>query len=188
MPQPFPPQPRPPIIPTGYDPAADDIFAGVPQGQPQKEVPKATATIRSPIGVQGVLTFSQLPNGATRITGQITKLPSGPHGFHIHEKGDLRNLCGSAGGHFNPESKNHGAPTDAVRHAGDLGNIIADENGIANVDITDQIIKFEGPFSIIRRAVVIHENADDLGKGGDDESLRTGKAGKRIACAIIKEA
>ena len=63
----------------------------------------------------------------------------------------------STGPHFNPAGKKHGAPTDEERHAGDLGNIVAGEDGVAKIDITDAQIPLEGPNSIIGRAVVCHE-------------------------------
>ena len=61
----------------------------------------------------------------------------------------------SAGPHFNPFGKEHGGPKDENRHAGDLGNIIADDNGTAKVDIVDSQIPLDGPYSIIGRSVVV---------------------------------
>ena len=46
------------------------------------------------------------------------------YGFHIHNYGVYDNNCDSTGGHYNPENKNHGAPTDEERHVGSLGNIM----------------------------------------------------------------
>ena len=40
-------------------------------------------------------------------------------------------------------------------------------------------------YNIIGRGLVIHEDPDDLGLGGDKTSLTTGNSGKRIACAVI---
>lgn len=51
--------------------------------------------------------------------------------------------------------------------------------------LNDTKISLNGPNSIIGRAVVIHENEDDLGKKKNKDSLTTGNAGKRIACGII---
>ena len=64
-----------------------------------------------------------MPGGPVTITGSVAGLAAGPHGFHVHTNGVLTNNCADAGGHFNPENKNHGAPNAAERHVGDLGNI-----------------------------------------------------------------
>ena len=100
--------------------------------------------------------------------------------------------CTYAGPHFNPAGKTHGAPGDEERHAGDLGNITAGEDGVASISLTDAQIPLTGPNSILARAVVVHELADDLGKGDHSEpgtqgktSKTTGNAGARLACGVI---
>jgi len=138
-------------------------------------------------GAPDVLVLEQANAAApVRITGTITNLtPAGNHGFHVHESGNVTGGCGSTGGHYNPHGKDHGAPTDADRHIGDLGNIVADSDGKAVIDITDQLISLTGNESIIGRAIVVHEGTDDLGKGGDEGSKKTGNAGGRRVCGII---
>jgi Cu-Zn family superoxide dismutase len=96
------------------------------------------------------------------------------------------------GPHFNPGGKAHGAPGDEERHAGDLGNITAGADGSAAIELTDTQIPLSGPNSILGRAVVVHELADDLGKGDSSEvgtqgktSKTTGNAGARLACGVI---
>lgn len=105
--------------------------------------------------------------------------------FHIHEFGDTTNGCASCGGHFNPQGAKHGAPEDAERHIGDLGNIIANEDGIARIEISDSKVQLLGPHSVVGRAIVVHAGEDDLGKGGNAESLKTGNAGGRFACGKL---
>ncbi|XP_014503914.1 superoxide dismutase [Cu-Zn] 2 isoform X1 [Vigna radiata var. radiata] len=147
--------------------------------------PKGVALVIGDNNVRGSLQFLQHTNGTTHVTGRITGLSPGFHGFHIHAFGDTTNGCNSTGPHFNPLKKDHGAPSDDERHAGDLGNIVAGPDGVAEISIRDTQIPLTGVHSIIGRAVVVHADPDDLGKGGHELSKSTGNAGARIACGII---
>lgn len=89
------------------------------------------------------------------MTGTITGLKPGDHGFHIHQFGDYSGGCVSAGPHFNPFSKDHGGPQDEIRHAGDLGNVVANAKGEVKLDILDKQIPLTGANSIIGRSVVV---------------------------------
>jgi len=146
---------------------------------------KAVCVMKGDV-VNGVVKFTQSGDGsAVTVEGEIKGLNPGKHGFHVHEFGDNTNGCVSAGAHFNPEGKKHGAPEDAERHVGDLGNVTADSNGVAKFTITDKVISLSGSHSIYGRTMVIHADEDDLGKGGKDDSLTTGHAGARLACGVI---
>lgn len=63
--------------------------------------------------------------------------------------------CTSAGPHFNPFSKEHGAPYDTERHVGDLGNIVAGSDGVAKINITDKVISLCGSLCVIGRTLVV---------------------------------
>ena len=66
------------------------------------------------------------------------------------------------------------------------GNIVSDKDGNVKCEFSDHMIKLHGfKSNIIGRAIVIHADCDDNGLGGFDDSLTTGHAGKRIACAVI---
>lgn len=80
-------------------------------------------------------------DGSCRITYRIVGLAPGLHGFHVHEFADFSNGCVSAGPHYNPFGATHGGPDDEVRHVGDLGNVEANEEGIAQGEIIDRFIK-----------------------------------------------
>lgn len=90
-----------------------------------------------------------------------------------------------SGDHFNPDARQHGGPDDRDRHAGDLGNIRADASGAVRSSQQDTTISLQGRNSVVGRALVIHQQRDDLGRGGNDESRRNGNSGGRIACEII---
>ncbi|CAJ0578456.1 unnamed protein product, partial [Mesorhabditis spiculigera] len=129
----------------------------------------------------GVIDFIQNGNSLS-LNGTIEAalgLAPGLHGFHIHEKGDLGDGCLATGAHYNPHKMTHGAPTDSNRHIGDLGNINAPASGNLDIRVADTLASLNGQFSILGRAVVVHEKADDLGKGQSDLSKTTGDAGSR---------
>lgn len=146
---------------------------------------KAVAVLKGASEVEGVVTLTQDDDGPTTVNVRITGLTPGLHGFHLHEFGDTTNGCISTGPHFNPNNLTHGAPEDEVRHAGDLGNIVANAEGIAEATIVDTQIPLTGPNSVVGRAFVVHELEDDLGKGGHELSLSTGNAGGRLACGVV---
>ena len=138
--------------------------------------------------INGVVHFTEEPsNSRVRIDVSLTGLKSsGLHGFHVHEAGDLTDKCTSMCAHFNPYNTTHGCPGMEKRHVGDLGNIHTNSKGEAKYAFYDNVIKLRGSKSnIIGRGLIIHEDEDDCGKGGNAESLKTGNAGKRIACAVI---
>ncbi|KAF1869959.1 hypothetical protein Lal_00017537 [Lupinus albus] len=145
---------------------------------------KGVAVLGSSEGVTGTVYFNQEGNGLTTVTGTLSGLKPGLHGFHVHALGDTTNGCLSTGSHYNPNGKEHGAPEDENRHAGDLGNINVTDDGAVSFSITDNQIPLTGPNSIIGRAVVVHADPDDLGKGGHELSKTTGNAGGRVACGI----
>lgn len=92
----------------------------------------------------------------------------------------------SAGPHYNPHQKTHGGPCDETRHVGDLGNVTADSEGVAQGSITASLVMLSGEFSVLGRSFMVHADPDDLGRGGVELSLTTGNAGARLACGEIK--
>lgn len=106
--------------------------------------------------------------------------PETEHGIHIHEFGDCSEADGtSAGGHYNPEGHEHGLPDEEMRHAGDLGNLKADKDGVAHYEITVKNISLVGPGNpIVGRGVIVHAKPDT-------GAQPTGEAGARLACGVI---
>ncbi|KAG5684256.1 hypothetical protein PVAND_013492 [Polypedilum vanderplanki] len=147
---------------------------------------KAIAVLGFSNSVHGNITFSQSScTEAVLVQIEITGLTPGKHGFHVHEKGDLSNGCTSTGSHFNPDRLNHGAREAQVRHVGDLGNVVADDQGRVSTSFSDNVITLFGARSIIGRAIVVHTDEDDLGLTDHQDSHKTGNAGGRVACGII---
>lgn len=144
--------------------------------------------------VRGYVKFSQTsPKNPVKVHFYLQGVPPGLHGIHIHEKGmnSIENIvtnnpCQCTSGHYNPTNSLHGY------HYGDLCfNIFSDNNGNVNQQYFDtKLTLFPSSqiWSIKNRSIVIHRNKDNKGalnNHKDKESLTTGKAGDRIACAQI---
>lgn len=160
------------------------------EGQPEStsaqtmETTEAVARLQPTEGnsVTGEVHFKQTDSGV-QVTARVTGLTPGLHGFHVHEKGDCSAADGSsAGGHFNPTGVDHGAPTADVHHVGDLGNLDAGEDGVANYDETYDFLSLKkgAEDDILGLAVIVHAQPDDL------TSQPTGAAGARVACGVIE--
>uniref|UniRef100_A0A8C8S7M6 Superoxide dismutase [Cu-Zn] n=1 Tax=Pelusios castaneus TaxID=367368 RepID=A0A8C8S7M6_9SAUR len=133
--------------------------------------------------VTGHVLFKQsYPNGKLEALFELDGFPTGSNqsgrAIHIHELGDLSDSCDSAGGHYNPFNVNH------PRHPGDFGNFYSKEGRIRKHKLNLLATLF-GPYSIIGRSIVIHEQEDDMGKGNNKASLENGNAGRRLACCVI---
>ena len=122
-----------------------------------------------------------------KVVAKDAVLRNGRHGFHLHRCGDERNpdkKCGSLCEHYSRHAGcSHGGKTDRDRHAGDLGNL---ESKGGSIDATMALTKDQLTIDeCVGRAFVVHEDEDDLGRGGNPESKKTGNAGGRFAYAIV---
>ena len=144
--------------------------------------------------ISGEVTFTQYSYFTEVVFNLSGFQPHKTHAVHIHRYGDLTKGCASTCDHYNPFGNMHGsiALFGPERHVGDLcNNITSDSSGKVLFAYRDNLVRVQGPTSILGRSVVIHEREDDLGryryentKRGQD-SRTTGNAGARIACAVI---
>ena len=145
--------------------------------RPKKNSPSAVCVFED----HGFVLFIPHNRAQTLVECHLDRLVPGEHGMHVHDAGDLRLGCKSGCSHYNPDKSTHGGPNGPRRHRGDLGNIHASSAGMC-ITKTIADVRVE---EIVGRMLVIHEDEDDLGLGGDDESLKTGNAGKRLLCSVI---
>ena len=134
--------------------------------------------------VTGIVNFIQ-KSKYLLIKYKIYNLTNGYHGFHVHKCGDLTQGCNSGCEHFNPYNKNHGTLKSNNSHAGDLGNIKSNNKLAIGSIKTNKLSLNNDNKNITGRMIIVHKDKDDCGKGDNAESLKTGNAGKRLACGII---
>lgn len=135
--------------------------------------------------LRGVVRFTEVPGG-TWVTVNVNGLPTyrpargekdpiGPHGFHIHTKGDCsvgnpEKPFEAAGGHWNPTNQPHG------NHAGDFPVLFSNRGRAVMAFFTDRFTVAD----VIGKAIMIHESPDDY------RTQPAGDAGRRLACGAIR--
>ncbi len=105
------------------------------------------------------------------------------HGLHVHEGSFCGPAFDGAGGHFAPAGHPHGLPEDeaGTRHAGDLGNLVADRKGrLTDTIVAADLSLDDGRHAVLGRTLVLHEGADD------GETQPAGASGPRLACGPIR--
>ncbi|MCI0464722.1 MAG: superoxide dismutase family protein [Gemmataceae bacterium] len=171
------------LLSTGIGTTDHQPVKGEAKAVAQKvHMPTKAICVMTPLSgskVHGVIVFTQKGH-TVHVKGKITGLTPGLHGFHVHEYGDLTDDKGmSTGGHFDPDKTKHGGPDSKERHVGDLGNVKANDKGVAEIDLMDKMLSLSGPHSIIGRGLIVHAKADDL------KSQPAGDAGGRVGGGVI---
>ena len=155
-------------------------------GAPASDISGNTVetTLRNAAGeTMGTARLTQTPHGVL-VRAEFTDLPPGTHAFHIHETGKCEPPFQSAGGHFNPDGRQHGFRNAQGYHAGDLPNLEVPESGAYTVEHLVRRASL-GPatdFSLVDgdgSALVVHRGADDY------RTDPAGNAGERIACGVV---
>ena len=131
----------------------------------------------------GVLNLMENAQGLS-ISGQLTNLAAGEHGFHIHEKPN----CGpgekdgkvspgiAAGSHFDPKATKKHAGPGGNGHLGDLPKLVVAADG--KISVLAPQLKLA---DVKAHALVIHEGGDNY-----SDAPEAGGGGKRIACGVIE--
>lgn len=132
----------------------------------------------------GSATFKGSKDGKQlTISVKLKDLPFGEHAVHIHANPvcDAPDFKG-AGGHFNPDSKQHGMDNPMGHHAGDMPKNISigeDHTGEITYKVDYLTLAPGAPNSVLGHSIMVHEKADDM------KTDPTGNAGNRIACGVI---
>ena len=135
----------------------------------------------------GDATFTEGPNGVTINAnlqpGQDAAGP-GAHGVHLHETGSISPDFEAAGEHFNPTGAQHGLENPEGPHAGDLEEIVVNEDGSASYTTTTNRVTLAGGENSILDSdgstLIIHAGSDD------QETDPSGESGGRVIAGLIR--
>jgi Cu-Zn family superoxide dismutase len=129
----------------------------------------------------GTVTFTDSYAGVL-ISGTLFGLGLGAHAVHIHEVGRCESPFTSAGGHFNPQHRQHGFLNERGPHLGDLPNVYLPAAGQLRFEFLLPGVTLRGANGLLDAdgaSIVVHSERDDY---ATDPS---GDSGGRIACGVI---
>jgi len=130
----------------------------------------------------GTATLQQTAHGVL-VTADIANLPPGTHAIHFHAVGRCEPPFQTAGGHFNPNARQHGIRNEMGHHAGDLPNIHVPASGTARIDMISRDVSLgttgNGLLDADGTSLVVHALADDY------RTDPSGASGDRIACGVV---
>lgn len=151
---------------------------------PAADTASITADMKDALGRElGTLTLTESPAGIV-LAGQLSGLPPGERGFHIHGAG----LCEppafeSSGDHWNPTGSAHGTGDPDGPHFGDLPNLVVADDSSVMVQTTTPGGTLHGANALLDQdgaAVIVHAAADDY------RTQPSGDSGDRIACGVVE--
>ena len=133
----------------------------------------------------GTATFSAGKGGGVKLVLDLKNVPAGEHGVHIHQNPTCEGPdFKTAGGHFNPDGKQHGFENPMGPHAGDLPkNVVVSIDGTKTTLMLKGVSMGTGAANDILagsgKSIIVHEKADDM------KTDPSGNSGNRIACGVI---
>jgi Cu-Zn family superoxide dismutase len=133
----------------------------------------------------GSVSYQDTPYGLL-LTPQLTGLPPGLHGFHVHEHPSCKPgmmdgmmMAGAAaGGHWDPaHTQQHRGPYSDLGHKGDLPALYVDSHGVANYPLLAPRLKSA---DLAGHALMIHFGSDNF-----SDQPKMGGGGMRMACGVF---
>ena len=177
------------IFTTGALAAAIAVTASLASASLAGGATRASATLVDVTGAEvGWASLVEDGSGIVHVNVHVKGLTPGLHGIHIHSVAACSPTFAAAGGHYNPLARLHGLANPGGAHAGDLPNLIVNEDGVGHLDTTtDRVTLRNGPTSLfdttanaVGSAFIIHANEDD-----QVTDATNGGSGARIACGVI---
>ena len=140
----------------------------------------ASATLRTATGADvGRATATEVAGGV-RFTADVSGMPPGTHGIHVHTVGAcVAPDFTTAGPHWNPTAAKHGSMNPQGPHKGDMPNLIVGPDGRGTVAVTVPAATMDALLDADGGAMIVHANADDL------MTDPSGNSGGRVACGVF---